>query len=121
MLAAATGVLQLTVTVMVWGRAWTAVAAALAGAADVHWIAASLIAPAMARGQTGNQLRRIGPDAHARRTWPASGRPARQACGAGTLTVRKPWHLPGRSRPVCQAGAAASWLNRAVPPPSRRP
>ena len=45
MLAAPTGVLQLTVTVMVWGRAWTAVAAALAGAANVHWIAASLIAP----------------------------------------------------------------------------
>ena len=56
MLAAATGVLQLTVTVMVWGRAWTAVAAALAGAADVHWIAASLIAPAMEwfAGGTGN-------------------------------------------------------------------
>jgi hypothetical protein len=72
-LAAVTGVLQLTLTVTVWGRAWTAVAAALAGAAAVHWIAAWLIAPAMARGQTGNQLRRIGLDACARRTWPAPG------------------------------------------------
>jgi hypothetical protein len=67
-LAAATGVLLLTVTVTVWGRAWTAVAAALARAAAVHWIAAWLITPAMARGQTGNQLRRIGLDAYARRT-----------------------------------------------------
>jgi hypothetical protein len=107
-LAAATGVLQLTVTVTVWGRAWTAVAAALAGAAAVHWIAAWLIAPAMARGQTGNQLRRIGLDACARRTWPAPGpmtwfpvATSTTATGTPMSNRHEPSPLPRRPTPVC--------------------
>jgi hypothetical protein len=88
-LAAATGVLQLTVTVTVWGRAWTAVAAA-SRAAAVLWITAWLIPPRWHVAKRATQLCRIGLDAYARRTWPAPGPMTWFPVATSTTATRTP-------------------------------